>query len=226
MNRPTGKPRYFAGKRYSKKPPKSFKKYVSKAISTSQELKHKQTVSASVGCSTTISLTNISTISQGDGSSERIGLTIKPTSINGMLRVVRDAGATANSYMKYRILLVQWHMNSADEAPDAIGDFMYETATNACFSHVHVKKSLRDKFTVLWDSNGQVLGTRETGSEGVPSVRIHRFNILKKMQPIGYNSNATTGTHNIYLVIFGDQSAGVEDGVVDYSILVRYKDKP
>lgn len=203
---------------------KATKKFVKNAMDTHQELKHLGTVANGTALTSAISLTPISLIPQGDGSSERTGLIVKPTSIQGMIRVTRDDNAAADSYQLYRLAIIQWHMNSGDDAPDSLADFLYDSATIPAMSPFHVKKSLRDKFTVLWHYEGQ-LGTREAGAEGIPSSRIHRINIRKNMKAIGYNSGATSGIGNIYLMAYGDYTT-TDDGVFDYSFLLRYRDKP
>lgn len=208
----------------AKKVSKATKKYVKDAVLSSAELKHKQTIAAGVNVNTTFSATPITLISQGDGSSERTGLTVKPSSIQGNIRITRDTAATASSLMRYRMFLVQWHMNSADDAPDALADFLYEVGTNPMQSQFHVKKGLRDKFTVLWHYEGQI-GVRGTTTTGLPCSRMHRINVRSKMRPIGYNSGATSAIGNIYLVMAGEFAAGDDDGVADYDLLVRYRDK-
>lgn len=201
---------------------KATKAYVRQAVSKYSELKHKGTFASGTAVNTTFNATPITLISQGDGSSERTGLNIKPTSIQGNIRLTRDAGATG--YMRYRLFLVQWHPNSADDAPDSLADFLYDTTTNEEQSPFHVKKSFRDKFTVLWNYMGQ-LGTRETGIEGITSSRIHRINIRGRMREIGYNSGATSAVNQIYLVMHSEYAAGTDDAVADTSFLVRYRDK-
>lgn len=204
---------------------KNAKKFVRKAVDSGKELKHLGTAATGVAINTTFTATPITLISQGDGSSERTGLTVKPSSIKGIIRVTRDSSATSSSLMRYRLFLVQWHMNSGDDAPDSLTDFLYETGTNPMMSEFHVKKSLRDKFTILWHTENQ-LGFRSSATtEGVPCSRIHHVNIRGKMRSIGYNSSATSGIGNIYLVGASEYAAGTDDGVMDYNMLVRYRDQ-
>lgn len=206
--------------------PKNTKKYVNRAINRDKTRKGFVYSVNAVELSTTWTYQDISLVAQGDNYNQREGTNIKPGSLTGSIIVTRDNDAAADSYMRYKIAIIQWRPNSASANPDTFAKiFEDDTAGVTTQSPFTNDPSKRSQFKILWVREG-VVGTRETGSEGVPSRRTHRFFIKgKHMNNISFNTaTATTGSNKIFRVMYSDNATGSDNGTVAHSSNLVYRE--
>ncbi len=163
-------------------------------IERGKEKKHFQVeFSSSVGVAGL--LTNLSSITQGDSGSERVGDSIKPHFLELNLSVI-----IADTTNVCRVSLIQWKQDSADATPTLDDIFSTTTAANA--PHQPFEYAGRMNFKVLGDKMVSL------GVEG-PNVRLIRFRIpaSKMLSLINFDEGAATGRNKIYMVLWSDSGA-------------------
>lgn len=198
----------------SKTAAKSVRKIVKKMINKEIESKHIDASVANTVSGPTGLLTDLTLIGQGTGDQTRIGDKLKPVSleIRGQL-----LGNTAIDRNLLRMIVFQWHPNSASPVPVSSDILLYTaSAANAVLSPY--QWDTRQNFTILSDKTYQLQGSASSDD-------YHTYFHLKlsPKRVISFNAGGTTGLNKIYVLCVSDSSA-INFPSIQYIYQLRYKD--
>lgn len=207
------------------KDPVARRSYVKRQISRNIETKHYVNSSTPTDISTTIGIQNLtSSIIQGDDTDERDGNTVKLTRISGRIFMERDNSAATGSTMNSRVLLVQWHRDTANEDLTQLSD-IFETTTDTTLttlSGYRLNKAARSKFTVLMDK--QVTLTASTdGAWGHYKTWGFAVN-SNRLRKTEWTSSGTDALNHVFLIYVSNQATGNENGIITWVANIHYKD--
>ena len=161
---------------------------------------------------------DLSVIAQGDGENERVGNDIKPKYLALRYQVKAQQGTVQND-TEVRVLLFQWHPNSA-QAGDPSTGVMLENGNNP---FAYYKTNQTKQFTILHDGKYVVNAERASPSWlYLQDVTIPG----QKMRKIHYNdATTTTGENHIYLMFIHNYGGvDVEPPEIAYDCRLRYTD--
>jgi hypothetical protein len=146
-------------------------------------------------------ITDLTPVSQGDGVGARDGDEINPLFFQVraalMAPTVYNSGSSSSQGILYRVLLIQWHPNTAADTP-SMADLL-ENSTNA-FSFLN--RDYTKQYRVLYENRGVLVNS--AGNDD--SVQHLDFTIpAKQMRKITFNDSATTGEDHLYLVCMSSE---------------------
>lgn len=192
---------------------------VRKMIEGSPEPKYYNVTSTSL---TTLAETTVdlSGISQGDGVVNRDGDMLDPTSLILRYRIVRDSGASTSSPDNVRVMVIQWHPDSAIDSPVFADLLQNPSAAYVALSPLILNKNHRGMFTLLYDKVHFNLCDRSLGKEAHAQVET----VLYPKRKLKFNTGATSGRNKIFMLVMGQQGSGTEDCVMCYDATLRFKD--
>lgn len=218
-------------RKFSASTASAVKAIVKKTNAADTEYKH-YTYATSTNLSTTSYWANISTVGQGVSSDNRIGYTIKPTSLILRYRVRGTDGLVFSNdqYNNVRIMVVQWFSDSNNDPP-SMGRILENlgTAPVGCEQY-----NVRDKteYNVLYDKCHKLEttaayynttnSTAYTFTSGTNTLRIKVYPTRKINYRTGGSTSATTGS--IWLFAVSDSSATPHPELY-YSSKLTYSDK-
>ena len=186
---------------------KQIKKKIDRALNSRAENKiHIVDVSGSI--STTVAFNQVSLVTQGQTDIQRIGDELYVKSLHWNWAFV---GNDATNRM--RLLVFQWHGDSAINQPLA-GDIFQSNTTTGYFGQL--RKDQKQMFTVLYDNF--------ISTHTYSMIRHAQVNMYKGFRKkIMYQAAGTAGTNHIYTCLVSD-SAGTGHPAIDSQFCVRYYD--
>lgn len=158
---------------------------------------------------------------QGQGDTQRIGDTIKCTSLNLSYSIANpSAGTTAPASLEQIVRVIVFRWLPQDSTAPILGDVMNTTLSQyAVFTQYNDDK--RDQFEVLYDKSHKV-SSYQNGFAGSSLVAQHYIKCNKKIE---YTTGTTNGTGNIYMLYVSDQNSGIPSGekaLMSYYSTLRY----
>lgn len=159
---------------------------------------------------------NLSSIFQGDQSSERTGRVITPTRLDFSYTV---AAAATDAYNTFRVIIFQWKQEDLTAYPVSGNIFQYNSSTSAPLSHVPFINNEK-KIKVLHD---RLITVTPSGGYRAVSVRgtIGRKKLLKIDYQLG---NVDTGYGNIYLAVVSDSQVSPDHPLFSFTSRLRFED--
>lgn len=185
------------------------------------ELKHYHVTGSAVSTNSAI-IVNLSGASQGDAITNRDGDRMEPSSILLRGTLLRDSATTAGSWDSVRLVLIQWHQDSAVSTPTASDIFEDTTQSTIHLTPLIADKSKRSMFTLLADRQWQL----QDRANSYDSMKYQRqFWIKSKLRrKIFFNAGATSARNHVYLFVIGTQTSSTEDTTLTYQSLLRFRD--
>lgn len=169
--------------------------------------------------STTGTAASICTPSQGSSITTRSGDMITPVRVWGRFKLSRDSGATSGTSMYVRVLIIRWKPNNLDDAPEDTE--IFKDAADP-FSQLTFVSADRSKFDVLYD---RLVNLSDFSLEPSRATKALKVNIpLPASRKMFFNTGATTGTNQLYLITVGDKAIGTENCTLDPRLYIRYLD--
>jgi hypothetical protein len=146
-------------------------------------------------------LTDLAPLTQGDGVSNRDGDELTPQffQMRASLQAptVYNGGTSASQGILYRIMIIQWHNNTAADTPSLAE--LLENATNP-FSFYN--RDYTKSYRVLYENRGSLVNS--AGNDD--SIQHIDFTIPgKQMRKMTFNDSATTGEDHLYLVCLSSE---------------------
>lgn len=191
----------------AKKKRPSFAKKVERVLNKQSELKYYySSLDTTVG--TTASILSLSSISQGNSVTTRVGDRVNPTSLS-----IRGRVAVADAYNLVRILVFKWNNNNLSDSPtsaELISNISSGEAITTSAPLVHKNyKMLLDKTLVVTTDN---------------AARYFKYNIkLNRDKEILFNAGANNG-HGLYYVCVVSDSAAASHPDVYLQSRLRFRD--
>ena len=183
-----------------------------KATSSLIEYKH-HSVTLNAYAATTATLTPLTSIAQGDQSTERIGHTINPTSVILRYRFRGTDGTifSNDQYNNVRVIVFQWFADAANDPPSALRILNSYGTVPYCTEQYDTRDS--DKYKILYDKCHKMettaayydtsSSTAYTYTSGTNTIRVK----LKNLRKVVYkNFLSTPGTGAVYVLFFSDSS--------------------
>lgn len=202
--------RKYGLKPYEKRQVKSI---VKKEILKEAEIKHHDT-NLAINVSNSTFATDCTDMVQDNTDTSRNGDKVKLQSI--YLTAVLGGAATA---IINRIMLVQWHDNSADNSINQGDIFQFFTTSfdsNTVNSPLNIDQAA--KFTVLMDRRYPI----QPAYAGASNEHVLRVYLKKGFRKtIRFNEAVTSGQNKIYLLVFSDSTTA---GALNGYVRVRYSD--
>lgn len=158
----------------------------------------------------------LSDVTQGINNQERIGAEIQPVFLGMRYRVTGDPGSTVST-CAVRVMIIRWRNNDLT-TPVSFNNILQ----NIAFPWSYYNKNTTKDFTSLYDAK-HVLSNNQSNSE------YNAFNEVsidwKKLKtPIQYDSGATTGTDNLYLVAISDVGSLGNRPILTYNTRLLFTD--
>lgn len=191
------------------------KRQVKQIVRSGKEKKYKDTTAAAADVTSTVGFIQLSTISQGDGESERIGDSVACTSLHlkGTIGALGSAVTAGTAYYT-RMIVFRWKPDTAAESPTAVTDILQAASA---YSQVVGEDTQRNKFDILYDNFDTFIG--RNGGNGRVNRDFDRF--IKCKKKIHFNAALTTGSNHIYLMYYcNDATANAVE--ISYSARLRY----
>jgi len=141
-------------------------------------------------------ITDLTGIAQGDGVSGRNGDEVDPLffQMRASLQApaVYNGGVSASAGILYRVLIIQWHPNTASDTP-SMAD-IFEGVTNAMS---FLNRDYTKQYRVLYENRGTLVN-----SAGNDDSAQHLDITIpgKQMRKLTFNDSATTGEDHLYLI--------------------------
>lgn len=195
------------------------KKMVNKAVKSSEEVKH-YSYSLAEELTSTIQFTDLSAyITQGDGWNERIGDRMKMNSLKIRGYVAPKSTGTGDIA---RIMIIQWRPDNAADQPSN-GELFEDISTvKEPVSGYTIEEAHRKKWKVLMDRTFLIPAYAQANSR---KDLFFTANIKgKKMSPIIYEANGTTGSNHIYLVRVGTKTTGTTASNLYINMIQNYRE--
>lgn len=168
--------------------------------------------------STEMTARDLTDVSQGDGSSQRDGSEILPTSFFFRYNFYAKSTGVGDTL---RIMLIRWRGASAPQYSDILQ--LSASAGAKVISHITNDKGKTPKFTVLYDRIHQVpaYANQYAGqARQMYTVRIPASRLAK----IKFDTSATTGYNHIYLLATGVTATGNSATSFNYAQNLKFKD--
>jgi len=157
----------------------------------------------------------LSQINIGTGDSDRIGDRVTPISVQFEATLYQSQTPLLNNCF-VRVLLFQWHMDDATDAP-LLTDFC-QGVTSTTLNNVNslYTNDTRIKYTMLMDRSITVH----------TSNPIHKisFTSRKKLRKINYIDGGNNAVNNLYCIMFTDNLALLALPTMSHYTRVRYLD--
>lgn len=198
---------------------KQQRKNIHRMINAAKETQYFDTIpSDGAEVNLTGTLTQLTTITQGDGSQQRLGNKIMLGGLRYTGWYVSESTAAADTIHAIRTLIFRWKPDTAVDTP-TLAKLFEETNDNQSF--LIGDRESRNKFDVIYDKL-RVFGSRQsTGGQGdMTLIHPHYITINKKMR---FAEEATTGTGHLYILEWGNNSSGAECILANSRIRVFYK---
>lgn len=180
---------------------KTVKEYVHRTINSDKELKRfLSTASGTIDYDVSAVVSRLSTVVQGDDVNDREGNVIKPTKLSIRWTLTGTAGAASIA----RIIILQWHKDSAVDTPSISAANVLDQTAGAVsqayspfiFDNLKYMKVLYDRNFVM-EKNTMINSVRK----GKISIKGSRLNNIK------FNDDSVTdGKDHLYIISVSDQT--------------------
>lgn len=168
----------------------------------------------------TMTVTDMTDISQGDGTGQRVGDRIQPTSLQVKAFIdLNGSSAAAGMVETFRIMVIRWKRDTANE--DFTTHSQVTENPSGWLGMYLFDPTERKKYDVLHDKSYTLAYRLDAGQ---PCARLLDFTIpLTKGAKVIYNEGLTTGTNKIYVCVMSSQNAA---NTVEWKagLRLRYKD--
>lgn len=201
------------------KPPsrREMKNYVKKEINKVEELKTNTIKQDNISIGSTATIVQVSVPPQGDEVYARDGnkISLEAIQLNYMI------SGSLDEYNRIRVMLIQWKEHSPeftgiDQVLEDVGSANY-----AVLSGYKTKESDITTFRVLYDKVHTINQYRDTSHLfATPVYKNYLTKGFKKS--LHYDSGATTGTDQVFLVMFSDSDV-VDHPDLTYQCRIRFR---
>lgn len=195
------------------------KSQVKQIVKGVQQIKYFNTSAAAQLVDWAGAVVRLSSLTQGNGDTQRNGDTVKCTSLQMSYSIVNPSPGTIPLALSQLVRVIIFRWLPLDSTPPILGDIMNTTgAAVSVLSQYNDDK--REQFEVLYDKLHS-LNSVQSGFGGVSSVFSHYVKCNKKIE---YLTGTSNGTSNIYMLYVSDQNptAGAERAQMSYYHTLRY----
>lgn len=179
------------------------KAYVKRLIKSTTELKYdlnKQTAAAGDAFDYAGQLYNLFYPAQGDTDQTRDGDKAKLVSCYMKLSI--EKGSAGADFQFCRVIVFQWHQNTADASTPDINDILSGSSNiNNFLEPINHDKMMANNFTILYDKIHEICPTR------YPVIN-KKISLKYAKKGVQFNGGASTGTDQLFMWVVSDVDTG------------------
>lgn len=202
------------------------KQIVRKMIDARNETNDKDTpISSGTDITSTVLITDLTNISQGDAVGERVGDVVRPQSLQYSIRLSNWGASSASDNIPHniRMMLIRWNPDTANEDFTAINNVIID-GTDGVDSLITSDEVKRKKFNLIFDKQCVVRSVNSNSGDTYPVAKWYKGSVsLPKNKPVRYNEGLTTGSGKLYLVLVSSSSTANTTECKAY-LRLRYKE--